>query len=94
MLFTLGTNLPYTVFLTTSFFTTLLSFAKSSGKGVSLSISSLSTLVFKLAQFDFSAKLLTSTCVIFFRSVFIALLDKSTLTLMSPSEGSYGLGKY
>ena len=28
MLFTLATNLSYTVFLTTSFFTTLLSFAK------------------------------------------------------------------
>ena len=72
MLFTLATNLSYTVFLTTSFFTTLLSFAKSLGTGVNLSISSLSTSVFKLAKFDFSAKLLTSTCDILFKSVFVA----------------------
>ena len=65
MLFTLATNLSYTVFLTTSFFTTLLSFAKSLGTGVNLSISSLSTSVFKLPKFDFSAKLLTSVCDIF-----------------------------
>ena len=43
MLFSLATNLPYTIFLTTSFFTTLLSFAKSLGTGVNLSISNLST---------------------------------------------------
>ena len=67
MLSTFVTNLSYSVFLTTSFFTTLLSFAKSLGTGVNLSISSLSTSVFQLAKFDFSAKLLTSTCDIFFR---------------------------
>ena len=72
MLSTFVTNLLYSVFLTTLFFTTLLSFllhyfllhyyiAKSSGTGVNLSISSLSTSVFKPAKFDFSAKLLTST---------------------------------
>ena len=72
MLFTFSTNLSYTVFLTTSFFTTSLSLLKSTGKYANLSISSLSTLVFKLAQFDFSAKLLTSTCVTFFRAVFVA----------------------
>ena len=72
MLFILATNLSIKVFLTTSFFTTLLSFAKSLGTGVNLSIFSLSTSVFKLAQFDFSAKLLTSTCVTFFISVFVA----------------------
>ena len=38
MLFTLATNLSYTFFLTTSFFTTLLSLAKSLGTGVNLSI--------------------------------------------------------
>ena len=43
MLFTLATNLSYTIFLTKSFFTTLLSFAKSLGTGVNLSIFSLST---------------------------------------------------
>ena len=72
MLFTLVTNLSYSVFLTTSFFTTLLSFAKSGGTGVNLSISNLSTSVFKLVKFDFSAKLLTSTQDTFFKSVFVA----------------------
>ena len=53
--FTLATNLSYSVFLTTSFFTTLLSLAKSLGAGVSLSVSNLSTSVFKLAKYVFSA---------------------------------------
>ena len=60
MLFTLVTNLSYAVFLTTSFFTTLLSFANSLGTGANLLISSLSTSVFKIDKFDFRAKLLTS----------------------------------
>ena len=55
MLFTFATTFPHAVFLTTSFFTALLSLTKSLGKGVNLSISSLSTSVL-------SAKLLTSTC--------------------------------
>ena len=71
MLFTLATNLSYTVFLTTCF-TTLLSLAKSLGIGASLSISNLSSSVFRLAKFDFSAKLLASACDIFFKSVFVA----------------------
>ena len=71
MLFTLATNLSYSVFLTTPFFTTLLSLAKSLGTVVNLSISSLSTSVFRLAKFGFSAKLLASTCDIFFKSVFV-----------------------
>ena len=65
MLFTLATNLSYTVCLTTSFFTIVLSLAKSLVTGINLSISNLSTLVFKLAKLDFRAKLLTSTCYIF-----------------------------
>ena len=72
MLFTLATNLSYSVFLTTSFFTAALSLLKSTGTGVNLLISSLFTSVFKLAKFDFSAKLLTSTYNIFFKSVFVA----------------------
>ena len=72
MLFNLATNLSYSIFLKTSFFTTLLNLAKSLGKGVNLSISSLSTSVFRLAKFDFSAKLLTSTCDTCFKSVFVA----------------------
>ena len=72
MLSTLAINLSYTVFLTTSCFTTLLNLAKSLGTGANLSISYLSSPVFRLAIFDFSAKLLASICDIFFRSVFVA----------------------
>ena len=92
--FTLLTNLSYSVFFTTSFLTALLSLANSIGTDVSLSISSLPTSVFKLAKFDFSAELLTSICDIFFKSVFVAQLDESSLTLMSSLKGSYGSGKY
>ena len=87
------TNLLYSVFLT-SFFTTSDNLLKSTGTGSSLSISNLSTSVFKLAKFDFSAKLLTSTCHTFLKLVFVASLDKSTLTLMSPPKGSEGVGRY
>ena len=59
MLFTLATNLLYSVFLIT-FFTTLLKLAKSLGTGVNLSISNLSTSVFKPAKLDFNTKLLIS----------------------------------
>ena len=65
MVFTLETNLLYLVFLTTSFFTTLLSLFNSIGTGANLSISSLSTSVFRSAKFNFSATLLTSICDIF-----------------------------
>ena len=72
MLFTLATNLSYIVFLTASFFTTSLTLLKSIGTGADLSISNLSTSVFRLAKFDFSEKLLTSTSDIFLKSVFVA----------------------
>ena len=65
MLFTFATNLSYTVFLTTSFFTTSLSLLKSTGAGANLSISSLSTSVFKL-----SAKLEVSIPVASFKFAF------------------------
>ena len=71
ILSTFVTNLLYSVFLTTSFFTTLLNLAKSLGTGVNFAMSNLSTSVFKLARFVFDEKLLTSTCVTFFRSVLI-----------------------
>ena len=61
MLFTLATNLSYS-FLTTSFFATSLTLLKSTGTGTNLSISNSSTSVFKLAKFDFNAKLEVSTC--------------------------------
>ena len=69
------TNPLCSVFFTTSFFTTLLNFAKSLGTDTNssiLSLLSLSTSVFKLARFVFNAKLLVSTCVTFFKSVFVA----------------------
>ena len=66
------TNLLYSVFLTTLFFTTSDNVLKSTGTSTSLSIFDLSTSVFKLAKFDFSAKLLTSACDTFFKSVFVA----------------------
>ena len=65
ILFTLLTNLLYSAFLILSFFIRSLSLLKSTGTGASLSISSLSTLFFKLATFVFNAKLEVSTCVIF-----------------------------
>ena len=71
MLFALATNLSYSVFSTTSFLATPLSLLKSTGTGAKLSTSSLSTSVFKLAKFNFSAKLMTSTSDTFFRSVFV-----------------------
>ena len=51
MLSTFLTNLLHSAFLSTSFFTTLLSLAKSSGTGVNFATSSLSISVFKLARF-------------------------------------------
>ena len=51
MLFTFAANLSYTVFLTTSFFTTSLSLLKSTGTGANLPMSNLSTSVFRLAKF-------------------------------------------
>ena len=70
ILFTVATNLSYTVFLTTSFFTRSLSLLKSTGTGANLSISNLSTSVFRPAKSGFNAKHKVSTCVIFSRSVF------------------------
>ena len=55
MLSAFATNLSYIVFLTTSFFTTLLSLLKSTGTVANLSISNLSTSVFKLDRFVFNA---------------------------------------
>ena len=63
MLFTLATNLSFSVLLTATVFITLRSSDKSLGSGVNLSVYSLSTSVFKLAKFYFSAKLLASTFI-------------------------------
>ena len=72
ILSTFDTNLLYSVFLTRSFLTTLLNLARSTGTVFNLSASILSTSVFKLGKFDFSAKLLTSICDKFFKSVVFA----------------------
>ena len=61
----LETNLLYSTFFKTLFFTTLLNFVRSLGTGFDVSISNLSTSVFKLAKLDFNAKLLISICNIF-----------------------------
>ena len=62
ILFTFSTNLSYTVFLTVSFFTTLINLLKPTGAGTNFSISNLSTSAFKLAKFDFNAKPGVSAC--------------------------------
>ena len=59
-------------FLTTSFFTISLSLLESTGTGTNLSISNLSTSVFKRAKFDFSAILEVSIPVASFKSAFVA----------------------
>ena len=55
ILFTLATSLSYTVSLTASFFTTSLSLLKTDT--TNFQISNLSTSVYKLDKFGFSAKL-------------------------------------
>ena len=56
----------------------------------------LSTSAFKPAKSDFDAKLDVSAPVAFFKSVFIAKLDKFSLTVnsLSPPKGSYDLENY
>ena len=71
ILSTFATNLLYTVFLT-SFFTTSLNLLKTTGIGVNLSISNLSTSVFRSGKLVFSAKLEVSSCEIFLISIFVA----------------------
>ena len=71
-LFTFTANLLYTVFLTTSVLTTSLSLRESTGTGANLSMSNLSTSVFRLAKFVFNAKPEVSICEIFLISVFAA----------------------
>ena len=70
--FTFLTNLLYTVLLTTPLFTKLINLLKLTGTVFGLSTSVLSTSVFKLARFDFSAKLEVSIHVASFESGFVA----------------------
>ena len=72
ILSTLFFNEEYSVFLTVSFFTTLLNLAKSVGTVFNLPTSILSTSVFKAAKFVLDAQLLTSTWVISFKPSYVA----------------------
>ena len=65
MVFTFSADLSYRAFLTTSFLATSLSLLNSTGTGANLTMSNLSTLVFRLEKFVFSAKLEVSTSYIF-----------------------------
>ena len=56
ILFTFAANLSYTVFLTTSFLTISFNLLKSAGTDANFSMSILSTSVFRIAKFVFSAK--------------------------------------
>ena len=67
ILFTFAAVLSYTVFLTALFLTTSLNLLNSTGSGANLSISDLSTSVFRLAKFVFNAKIEVLTCVTFLR---------------------------
>ena len=80
ILFTWAANLSYTVFLTNSLFTTLLSLLKSTGTVFNLSTSILSISAFRLAKSDFDAKLDLSTPVALLNLFlfFDAKLDVST----------------
>ena len=62
ILFTFSTNISYEAFLKTSFFTTSVNLFKSTGTGIKLLMSNLSTSVFKLAKLVFSANVEVSTC--------------------------------
>ena len=92
-LFTFVANLLYTVFLTTSLFTTRPNLLKSPGIFFNLSTFILSTSVYKLPKFDFSAKLEVSNPFASFKSAFVAQLDKSTLTLIFPPKAFIWLRK-
>ena len=72
ILFTIAASFSYTPFLTTSFLIASLNLLKPTGTGAKLSMSYLSTSVFRLAKFVFKAKLEASAYVMFFRSVFVA----------------------
>ena len=71
ILSTFATYLLYTVFSTTSLITTLFNLLKSLGIGFNLSMSNLSTSVFKLAKLVFNAKFEVPTCEIFLISDFV-----------------------
>ena len=72
IVFTFATNLSYTVFLTTSLFTILLSLLESTETVFNLTTSILSTSAFNLANFGFNARLDVSIQIALFKSVFVA----------------------
>ena len=72
ILFTFATKLSYTVFLTASLFTKLLTLHKSLGTVFNLSTSILSISAIKPAKFYFGADLDVSIPIAFFKSAFFA----------------------
>ena len=76
------------------FFNNITQLLKSTGNSTNLSISSLSTSVFRIARFVFSAKLDVSKCVTFLRSVFVAQFERPTFTLIFLQKLLNGLRKY
>ena len=72
MVLTIVTNLPYSVFLTTSLSTILLNLLKSARTVFGLFISILFIWAFKLAKSDFAAKLYVLTLVGPFKTAFFA----------------------
>ena len=73
--------------------TSLLCLLKTAGTVLNLSISKLSILVFKLAQYLFNASVDVSTPVAPFNSTFVAQIDRSICTLPFPQQSEHGLAK-
>ena len=92
MVFTFSADLSYRAFLTTSFLATSLSLLNSTGTGANLTMSNLSTLVFRLAKFVFSAKLEVSTSYIF-QICFCCIVGRIIFNVNIPSKTSKWLRK-
>ena len=94
ILFTLASNLSYSGFLTTSFLQNPLGNLNQQEQAPIYQYLIYQLHGYKLTKFVFNAKLEVSTCKIFLMFAFVAQLDKSTLTLISPPNLSYSFGKY
>ena len=70
-------NSSYTVFLTTSVFTTSLSLLKSTGAFFNSEMSNFAIFDFKIAKSTFLANFDVLTLVVSFKSAYMAYLDKS-----------------
>ena len=83
MVLTLVTNSSYTAFLTASFFTTLFHLLKLRGVVSNLSISYLLISHFMLPKSVFLVNFGAAVLVAFFKSSFVAQLDKPNSTFFS-----------